>query len=155
MKLKEIEIEKWVIIDFYKVVNLPDGSANYNDKIHLFRYDIPRVVYERRKWVIDWRHAKYKCETPKNIIQISHSYYDKKTGLNLEYNSILTKYFSAKANVTRIENKMALAKDHYTPTLFKPSIEDTEQWEKALLKLNNYKTEAFLLLKEIEFQKNK
>lgn len=52
---KELKIEKWVQI-----------TIEYNDEVkhepvRLFIYDLPREVYERRRWVIRWRLARFQC----------------------------------------------------------------------------------------------
>ena len=43
---KELEVQHWVFISIERT----DGRCNYE---HLFCYDLPREVYERRRWVIE------------------------------------------------------------------------------------------------------
>ena len=53
---KELKIERWVYI-----------SIEYKDEgklepVRLFSYNLPREVYERRRWVIRWRLSKLPKE---------------------------------------------------------------------------------------------
>lgn len=95
---KELQIEKWVII-----------SIEYQSKdcrrVVLFRYDLPRELYEKYRWVIRWRQSKYQCLYPREYIQVYHSYYDKRTGLKTDFNSCLSRLASSKAQITIAKRK--------------------------------------------------
>jgi len=48
---RELKIEQWVSISLER--KIPNG---YNEK--LYRYDIPRHMLDKWRWVIHWRQAK-------------------------------------------------------------------------------------------------
>ena len=55
---REMGIEKWVCITIeYRTME--------RERVILFRYDLPRDIYERRQWVVRWRHARLLCHYPK------------------------------------------------------------------------------------------
>ena len=96
---KELEVQHWVYI-----------SIEYKDQcgkvIRLFSYDLPREVYERRKWVIRWREAKMICQHPKDNIQLYYSYYDQRLGNNPRLTDDLRTLIAAKAQVTKMQNRI-------------------------------------------------
>ena len=93
---KEIGTEPWVI------VSIEDSKT----KEKLYSYDLPRDMFWDKEWVIRWRVAKLQCQRPMNHIVYFLSFYDKKTGLEYGFNSLLSKLSSAKAQVTILENLM-------------------------------------------------
>lgn len=97
---KELKIERWVYI-----------SIEYKDEgklepVRLFSYNLPREVYERRRWVVRWRIARLQCQHPKQYVECFHSYYDRRSGESLGFESCLSKLISAKAQVTKAERTM-------------------------------------------------
>lgn len=96
---KELGVQRWVFISIERT----DESGN---NIRLFSYDLPREVYERRKWVIEWRKSKLVCQYPKGNVSVFHSYYDKRLGLNKRMNEDLRRLISAKAQVTKVRRKI-------------------------------------------------
>ena len=97
---KELKIERWVYI-----------SIEYKDKgklepVRLFSYNLPREVYDRRRWVVRWRLARLQCQHPKQYVECFHSYYDRRSGESLGFESCLSKLISAKAQVTKAERIM-------------------------------------------------
>ena len=97
---KELRIERWVYI-----------SIEYKDEgklepVRLFSYNLPREVYERRRWVVRWRLARLQCQYPKQYVECFHSYYDRRSGESLGFESCLSKLISAKAQVTKAERAM-------------------------------------------------
>lgn len=97
---KELMIEKWVQI-----------TIEYRDEaklepVMLFKYDLPREVYERRRWVIRWRLARFQCQYPKQYVECYYHYYDRRSGESLGFDSCLSKLISAKAQVTKAEREM-------------------------------------------------
>lgn len=97
---KELKIERWVYI-----------SIEYKDEgklepVRLFSYNLPREVYERRRWVIRWRLSKLQCQYPKQYVECFHSYYDRRSGESLGFESCLSKLISTKAQVTKAERTM-------------------------------------------------
>lgn len=80
----------------YVIVSLRNRRT---DK-ELYQYNLPRDIYWRRSWVIEWRTAKLMCEYPRDGINRILSFYDKKTGLEYGFGSLLGKLSSAKAQRT-------------------------------------------------------
>ena len=96
---KELEVQRWVFIS----IELKDYNGNY---VRLFSYDLPREVYERRRWVIEWRKARFVCQYPKGNINCYLSYYDKRLGNNIQLTENLNRLISAKAQVTKVQRKI-------------------------------------------------
>ena len=95
---RELKIEKWVYISIeYKEEN--------GERFFFYFYVVQRDLHERYRWVIRWREAKLLCQYPKKNIHTYYSYYDKRTGLNTDFNSLLSKLTSAKAQITIAERK--------------------------------------------------
>lgn len=94
----ELKIEKWGHISIeYKEEN--------GERVVLYHYDLPRELHERYRWVIRWRQAKLLCQYPKKNIHTYYSYSNKRIGLNTDFNSLLSKLTSAKAQITIAERK--------------------------------------------------
>lgn len=96
---KELGVQRWV---FISIERTDESGTN----IRLFSYDLPREVYERRRWVIEWRKSKLVCQYPKGNVSVFHSYYDKRLGLNKRMNEDLQRLISAKAQVTKVRRKI-------------------------------------------------
>lgn len=97
---KQLKVQHWVFISFER----KDKNGN---AVRLFSYDLPREVYERRKWVIRWREAKLVCQYPKGNVRTYFNYYDKRLGNNHKLNDDLRKLISAKAQVTKVQRRIA------------------------------------------------
>lgn len=91
---RELKIEHWVNITFVRT----DKERN---KKCLHVIDLPRHMLDRWQWLIDWRKAKFICENPREKIDTYYCYYDKRSGCELGYNSLLSRVTSAKAQITR------------------------------------------------------
>lgn len=96
---KELKVQHWVFISIERT----DGNCNYE---RLFSYDLPREVYERRRWVIEWRRSKFVCQYPKCNVRCYFSYYDKRLGNDIRLNEDLRRLISAKAQVTKVRRKI-------------------------------------------------
>ena len=95
---REMGIEKWVCITIeYRTME--------RERVILFRYDLPRDIYERRQWVVRWRHARLLCQYPKENVQTYFSYYDRRTGLSMDFGSALSRLSAAKAQITIARRK--------------------------------------------------
>lgn len=88
-----LKIEKWVYISI-------EYRTKDRERVVLFRYDLPRKIYERYQWVVRWRHARLLCQYPRENVQTYFSFYDKRTGLSTGFNSLLSKLSAAKAQIT-------------------------------------------------------
>ena len=95
----ELEVQKWVFIEFTKESD--DGTSE-----RIFSYDLPREVYERRRWVARWREAALVCRFPRSSVKVYHSYYDRRLGNDVNLTTDLWKLISAKAQVTKARRKM-------------------------------------------------
>lgn len=95
---RELKIEKWVFIS----IEYKGEDGNY---VKLHKYDLPRELAERYSWVIRWRTAKCQCRHPRHNVNAYYSYYDKRTGLSMDWNSDLSSLVAAKAQITKAENK--------------------------------------------------
>ncbi len=95
---KDLGVQRWVFIGFER----KDGY-NY---IRLFSYDLPREVFERRRWVIEWRKARLVCQYPKDNVRYTLHFYDKRFGNNIQLNKDLNRLISAKAQVTKVQRNI-------------------------------------------------
>lgn len=96
---KELGVRHWVFI----TIELTEGNCNY---VRLFSYDLPREVYERRRWVIEWRKSRFVCQYPKGNVRLFFSYYDKRLGKDTRLNEDLRLLISAKAQVTKAQRNI-------------------------------------------------
>jgi len=146
---REQGILRFVEITIVRQPMRPDGSHDWHSKEQLFRYDFPREVYERRKWVITWRVAKFQCRFPKCRITPIYCYYHRKANIAI-WKIPLDKLVSAKRMVTKITNAMAAAKKEYIPSLYDPTIDTTALWIKAMDKLELYRKQVDYYTAEVE-----
>lgn len=91
---KELMVQPWVYISIERI------KLN-GIRERIFSYDLPRKLYERKKWVIRWRAAKIQCQYPKEQINCFYSYYDKRLGNDPKLTADLRTLIAAKAQVTR------------------------------------------------------
>lgn len=96
---KELEVQSWVHVS----IEYTDPSRNV---IRLFSYDLPREVFERREWVINWRMARLICQYPKAGVHRFVSYYDKRLGNDPKLTADLRTLVSAKAQVTKVQKRI-------------------------------------------------
>lgn len=96
---KELEVQKWVFVNFERM----DDQGNY---VRLYCYDLPRNIYERKRWVMEWRKAKLVCKYPKGNVRYTLQFYDKRLGNNQRFNEDLKILVAAKAQVTRMIRKI-------------------------------------------------
>lgn len=95
----ELGVQHWVFIEFTK--NAGDGSTE-----RIFAYDLPREVYERRRWVVRWREATLVCRFPRANVSRFCSYYDRRLGNDNRLTDDLRRLVAAKAQVTKARRKM-------------------------------------------------
>lgn len=106
----------------------------------LYRYDLPRELYWRYHWVIEWRAARLLCQNPKDGINHVMSFYDKKTGLEYGFGSLIGRLTSAKAKVTMEENKLRKYIELQQSNIF--FNEEDEVVNKIKAKIAAYKAKA-------------
>ena len=95
----ELGVQHWIFIEFTK--DAGDGSSE-----RIFAYDLPRKVYERRRWVVRWREAKLVCRFPRANVSRFCSYYDRRLGNDNRLTDDLRRLVAAKAQVTKARRKM-------------------------------------------------
>ena len=96
---KKLGVQRWVFISIERT----DGHGSPE---RLFAYDLPREVYERRRWVIEWRRARLVCRYPKDNVRCYYSYYDKRLGTDHRLNNDLRRLTSAKVQVTKAQRRI-------------------------------------------------
>jgi hypothetical protein len=152
---KEMGIQKWVHISIFRVIVNNDGRSQWDNKILLYEYNIPRTIYDRKQWILRWRTAKFQCQYPRDTINLSLSFYDKTSGIELAWNSVLNKLIAAKRNITKMRNKMAEYKKIYIPTIFNQTAESTAEWIEAERRLDNYICKQKELQTEVDLVRSK
>ena len=95
----DLGVQHWVFIEFTR--DMEDGTSE-----RIFSYNLPREVYERRRWVVRWREAALVCRFPRSSVKVYHSYYDRRLGNDVSLTTDLRKLVSAKAQVTKARRKM-------------------------------------------------
>ena len=119
---RALRIERWVIVTFE--LRKTDGPIEI-----LYRYDLPRTMLERYRWVVRWRTARFQCRFPRDTITTTYGYYDKRTGLKLDVDSCLSKLRAAKAQIT-------LAKRYIAQLRFRQKLREKQhRYQNALLRL--------------------
>lgn len=93
---KELKIEKWVLITYYRIKEDGEHEA-------IFMYDLPREIWQRWLWVINWRSANLTCKYPRGDVYHVLTSYDKRSGESLDIKSCLSTLISAKAQVTKVQ----------------------------------------------------
>lgn len=93
---KELKVQKWVFISIERL----DENG---ERARVFCYDLPRDVYDRRQWVVEWREAKVVCQYPRGDVQKYFSFYDKRLGNDPRVTADLRALISAKAQVTKVQ----------------------------------------------------
>ena len=71
----------------------------------LYSYDLPMELFFRKYWVIEWRKARLVCQYPREQVTQYLIPYDKRTGLEYGFNSVLGTLTSYKAHITLLERQ--------------------------------------------------
>ena len=129
----------------YVVVSL----RNKRTDEELYRYDLPREMFWRWSWVIDWRAARLLCQNPKDGVNRVLSFYDRKTGLEYGFGSLISKLTSAKANATIASNKLKKYIDIQQGNMFFNE-KDDKIVSKFKAKISAYKAKAAEIEDEIK-----
>lgn len=129
----------------YVVVSLRNRRTNEE----LYWYDLQREMFWRWHWVIDWRAAKLLCQNPKDGINHVLSFYDRKTGLEYGFGSLISKLTSAKANATIAANKLKEYIELQQGNMFFSEKED-EIVNKFKAKISAYKAKIAEIEEEIK-----
>ena len=129
----------------YVIVSL----RNKKTGVELYRYDIPREMFWKYSWVIDWRAARLLCQNPREGIAHVLSFYDKKSGLDYGFGSLISKLTSAKANATIAGNKLQAYIASQAGNMFFDEGND-EIATKFKAKISHYNSKAKELEQEIK-----
>lgn len=117
---KSVKSEDYVCVNigYYR------RDMSYIDRIEgkawvkLYRYDLPRAMYERWQWVIEWRIAKCKCQHPREDVSSTTCYYDKKTGDNDEALAMLNQMHNHLVQLLRKTRQLEDLKEKQKKQLF-------------------------------------
>lgn len=141
---QELKIERWVFISI-------EYSERIGERTVLHTYDLPVELCERYRWAIRWREAKCQCQHPRQNVKTYHSYYDKRTGLSLGWKEVLSELISAKAQITKAENREQeyLSAMRNSGNLFWDENTD-EQLQAFRAKLQNKRDKYACLLAKVE-----
>lgn len=96
---KDLGIQKWVLVTFYR--KNEKGEAE-----KIFEYDLPRELWIKWNWVINWCRAKLICMFPCGEVYSTLSFYDKRSGYEVGIGTCLSKLISAKAQVTKVQRSI-------------------------------------------------
>lgn len=94
-----VEAERSLEITPYISTHFELKRKNTYDGQVLHPLDMPRSMLDRWRWLIRWREARFQCAYSRDNVRCSSCFYDKKSGLSLEWNSILNRLSSAKAQI--------------------------------------------------------
>lgn len=86
--------------------------------VQLYRYELPRAMYDRWLWVIEWRAAKCKCQHPRENVTSVTCYFDKKIGDNDKALEILNKMHNHLVQLLRKTRQLEDLKEQQTKQLF-------------------------------------
>lgn len=148
---RELGIEHWVHISF-------EYRPAVGERVVLHRIDMPRTMLDRWRWLIEWRKAKLICQHPRKGVTVYHSFYDKRSGLDTGFGSLLSRLSSAKAQVTKVERAIGeyVEFNKQNNLFFCPQTD--EQLKKAYTKLeqkrSNIKKMHTLLETEVATHRN-
>lgn len=124
-----------------------DGKA----WVKLYSYDLPRAMYERWQWVVEWRVAKCKCQHPREDITSTTCYYDKKTGDNEEALAMLNQMHNHLVQLLRKTRQLEDLKEQQTKQLFLLDYDD-QQIVKLQKEIERRKSEYLRLRDEYNKQ---
>ena len=141
----DIQIEPYIELSWHVFDKDIYPGLQDHTKTLLHKVEIPRTMYDRWMWLFDWRTAKYKCMWPRKRVVLYHHYYDKKSGLDLGYGTLLSKYISAKGQVTKVKNVITKYKTDMSKTLF-----FDESTDETYLKLTEKLKQKELILSSAE-----
>lgn len=96
---KDLGVQKWVLITFYR--KNEKGEAE-----KIFEYDLPRELWIKWNWVVNWRRAKLICMFPRGEVYNTMLFYDKRSGYETSINTFLGRLISAKAQATKVQRSI-------------------------------------------------
>lgn len=100
-------------------------------------FDVSRKAYEKNIWFFRWKLAEFQCQRPRHDMVQTLGFYDKKTGLDLGFDSLLSKLTSAKAKITLTKDAIVQYREKMKMDLFFDESSD-ETFVKLKCKLETY-----------------
>lgn len=144
---RELQIDRWVYITF-------EYREDDRSRVVLHKIDIPRRMLDRWQWLVEWRKAALVCRYPRKGVQVYYCYYDKRTGLQTDFGSLLSRVAAAKAQITKTERRITEYVDYMTHSdlFFNPATDEQlhRASEKLTQKRANYTDLYALLRREVE-----
>lgn len=151
---KELEVQSWVYVSI-------EYTTPAKEVVRLFSYDLPREVFERREWVINWRTARLICQYPKAGVQRFVSYYDKRLGNDPKLTADLRTLISAKAQVSKAQKRIEeYISDHKNDIFFDENTDSDlimarEKLEAKVINVAKAEERLKLKIKQIKELENK
>lgn len=148
---KLIQEEEYISTSIGYYIN----AENYTQRkwIELYRYDLPRAMHFKYKWVIRWRVAKLQCQYPREDISQIDCCYDKKAGFDPEKKRLLERITNHYTQIKRQERILAAYNKECQGMLFETPKEQALRI-KIEGKIANRKAELALLIKQYkEYQR--
>ena len=144
---RELKIDRWVYITF-------EYREDDRSRVVLHKIDIPRRMLDRWQWLVDWRRAALVCRYPRKNVQVYYCFYDKCTGLQTGFGSLLSRVAAAKAQITKTERKIAEYIDYmkHNDLFFDLETDDPlrRAYDKLAQKRENYDAMYAMLQNEVE-----
>ena len=100
-------------------------------------FDVSRKAYEKNIWFFRWKLAEFQCQRPRHDMVQTLGFYDKKTGLDLGLDSLLSKLTSAKAKITLTKDAIDQYREKMKMDLFFDESSD-ETFIRLKCKLETY-----------------
>ena len=111
---KELNIQPYCKVTITR--KKPDGNLEV-----LYEYDLPREMVWKYNWVLEWRKARFVCKYPRDNVSLNFHFYDKTSGLEIGYQTLLSKMVAAKALMTKYMNlKTRYVEDKEKELFFDP-----------------------------------
>lgn len=108
---KELNVQPYCEVTITR--KKPDGNLEV-----LYVYDLPREMVWEYNWVLEWRKARFVCKYPKDHVELRFYFYDKTSGLEIGYQTLLSQKISAKALITKYRNIRSRYIEERTGELF-------------------------------------
>mgnify|MGYP000228359925 CR=1 FL=1 len=93
---RELGVKVYCVLRICKKVN--------GEEIVLHRYDMPREILQRWRWVINWRMAKLTCENPRAHINKDNLFFEETNDPQLV--KVRKKLERARKNVANAEARL-------------------------------------------------
>ena len=142
---RELKIERWVFI-----------TLEYRDEDRtrevLHKIDIPVSMLDRWRWLIEWRQAKLTCLNPRRRVLVYYCYYDKRTGLHMGTNSLLSRVTATKAKITKMEKVIAECVDYMVKNDLFFDAEIDEQLSSIKLELEEKKVNYTMMMNLVKME---